>query len=83
MPKVHITKRFERHRIVSPSVCIPGTFRYHDIGRAGYSARVACIRKRDKKWITQAILIDHREPPEMKKKLREKVRYLKKRVMRI
>ena len=80
MPRIDITKNFERHRIAEPSLCIPDSFRTQDIGRPGYSQRVACRSKRTGKWITQSLLISHSEPIEMKRRLRKSASALKSRM---
>jgi hypothetical protein len=82
MPNVDYTERFERHRIVDPQMCRAGSFRTQDVGRSGYSKRVACISKRTGKWITQAFLIGRNEPIEMKRKLRKQISQMKSRMRR-
>lgn len=76
---VDTTERYERHRIVDPSICVPGSFRTHDMGRAGFSKRIACVSKKTGKFITQSMLISHSEPSEMKRKLRAGVSAMKRR----
>jgi hypothetical protein len=71
MPRVDITGNFERHRILDPSDCVPNTFRTAEIGRIGFSKRVACINRHTGKWATQSLLIHKDENPEMKRKLRK------------
>jgi hypothetical protein len=66
----HITKTYERWRIRDPSEFYPNSFRIHDIGRVGYSKRIAGILKKNRKWATQSLLISHAEPPYMKARLR-------------
>jgi hypothetical protein len=58
-------------RIQDPSKFKKGSFRTHDIGRKGYSKRIAGKLKKRGTWATQAILISRKEKPAMKKKLRE------------
>ena len=82
MPEVEMTERYERHRIVNSNVCIPNSFRTHDIGKKGRTKRIACISKITGKWITQSMLISHNEPSEMKRKLRAQVSQLKSRAKR-
>lgn len=55
--KVHITKKYMRYRLRSPSQFIRGSFRTHDFGRVGHSKRIAGRLKRNNLWATQAILI--------------------------
>ena len=74
--KVHFTKRFERHRIKSPSLFKKGSFRTHDIGMKGGSKRIAGVLKSSNKWATQAVLISRKEPRSMKVKLRKTIKYL-------
>ena len=68
--KVHITERFERHRIRDPNDFIEGSFRTHDIGKKGFSKRIAGRLKGTGEWATQSLLISRDEPPAMKKQLR-------------
>jgi len=82
MPRVDTTANFERHRIVEPSACVPNSFRTQDIGRPGFSKRIACISKKTKKWITQSLLIAHAEPREMKRRLRKQASALRSRSKR-
>jgi len=72
----HFTDKFERWRIREPSEFIKGSFRTHDIGRKGFSKRIAGKLKKSGKWATQAILISRAEPEAMKKKLRQKAQYM-------
>lgn len=74
--RTHITKQFERHRIRDPGEFKPSSFRYHDIGKKGYSARIAGRLKRNG-WATQSLLISHREPMSMKRKLRKQARRMR------
>lgn len=55
--KVHLTRQHARYRIRSPSKFIKGSFRTHDIGRAGHSKRIAGKLKDTGEWATQSILI--------------------------
>ena len=68
--KVHVTERFERHRIRDPNDFIEGSFRTHDIGKRGFSKRIAGRLKSTGEWATQSLLISRDEPPAMKKQLR-------------
>ena len=68
---VEITDRFERWRIRHPALFIPSSFRTHDIGRIGYSKRIAGRLRSNGNWATQSILISHSEPPAMKRRLRQ------------
>lgn len=74
--KPHVTAHYERWRIRSPKAFKAGSFRTHDIGRKGYSKRVAGKLNRSGKWATQSLLISHSEPPAMKAKLREEAAYI-------
>jgi hypothetical protein len=74
--KRHLTTKYERWRIREPSDFKYGTFRTQDIGKKGFSKRVAGMLKSTGEWDTQAILIDHNEPESMKKTLRKGVRDL-------
>lgn len=77
--KVHKTRRYERHRIRSPKQFKKGSFRTHDIGRKGYSKRIAGRLKSNDKWATQSLLVSHKESPKMKRELRQKAEYMRKR----
>lgn len=68
--KPHVTAHYERWRIRSPKAFKAGSFRTHDIGRKGYSKRVAGKLSRTGKWATQSLLISHMEPAPMKARLR-------------
>lgn len=74
--KAHMTKDYERWRVKSPSAFIPGSFRTHDFGRAGYSKRIAGRLRGTGKWATQSILISHREPAHVKAMLRASAKRL-------
>lgn len=67
--KVHKTRRFDRLRVREPSVFIKGSFRTHDIGRKGFSKRIAGRLKSTGRWATQSILVSHDEPVRMKQRL--------------
>jgi len=82
MPEVEMTEDFERHRVADPEMCMAGSFRTQDIGRPGYSKRVACINVKTGKWMTQSFLVAHVEHPEMKKKLRRQASALRSRLRR-
>lgn len=69
--KAHITKRYERWRIRNPDKFKKRSFRTHDIGRKGYSKRIAGQLKKTGKWATQSLLISRNEPEYKKKKLRK------------
>ncbi len=71
---VDITARYERWRIRHPNEFIKGSFRTHDIGRVGFSKRIAGRLKKTGKWATQSLLISHAEPPAMIQKLRAEAR---------
>lgn len=74
---VHITDRYERWRIRDPSEFDASTFRTHDIGRKGYSKRIAGVLKYNGgKWATQSLLISHDEPEHVKRKLRQQALYM-------
>lgn len=68
--KPHMTANYERWRIRSPKAFKAGSFRTHDIGRKGYSKRVAGRLSRTGKWATQSLLISRSESPRMVEKLR-------------
>lgn len=75
---IHITKNYERWRIREPDEFEEGSFRTHDIGREGYSKRIAGILKDTGKWATQSLLISYDETPVMKRKLRKTAMYMRK-----
>ena len=56
--KVHLTKKYARFRVRNPLSFIKSSFRTQDIGRKGHSKRIAGILKANKRWVTQAILIN-------------------------
>ena len=68
--KVHYTENYERHRILEPRFFVRGSLRTHDIGRRGYSKRIAGRLKMNRRWATQSLLISRKEPPKMKYYLR-------------
>jgi hypothetical protein len=82
MPRVDYTANFERHRIADPHICHAGSFRTQDIGRTGYSKRIACVRASTGKWITQSLLIHNDEPLAMKRKLRKQASQMRSRFLR-
>jgi hypothetical protein len=73
--KPHVTAQYERWRVRNPKQFMPASFRTQDIGRKGYSKRIAG-KLRSGKWATQSLLISHRETPVMKEKLREEAAYI-------
>lgn len=80
MPKIHKTKRFIRIRILDPKLFRKSSLRTHDIGRKGFSKRIAGKLKKTGEWQTQAILISRDESPSMKKKLRKQAMDLRRRL---
>jgi hypothetical protein len=80
---VEYTEKFERHRIIDPSYIKKSSFRTHDIGKKGFSKRIAGQLKGTNKWVTQSLLISVDEPQTMKKKLRDDARRLKKRMQEV
>lgn len=80
--KPHITKQYERWRIREPSEFRKGSFRTHDIGRKGWSKRIAGRLKKGNEWATQAILISRKEPYWVKFSVRQGVKGLLKRTAR-
>lgn len=67
---VRMTKRYERWQIRSPKDFIKRSFRTHDIGRKGFSKRIAGKLKSTGKWGTQSLLISKVESEPMKRQLR-------------
>jgi hypothetical protein len=65
----HITENYIRVRVRPPESFIKGSIRTHDIGRKGYSKRLAGRTKKTGKWATQAFLIARNEPLATKKKI--------------
>lgn len=72
--KPHMTERYERWRIRDPREFDQRTFRTHDIGRPGYSKRIAGRLNKTGRWATQALLIAHNEPAYKKKQMRKNVK---------
>ena len=79
---IEITKRYERYRIRHPREFIKRSFRTHDIGKRGYSKRIAGRLKSTRKWATQSLLISHEEPEYMKQKLRAQATIMRTRLGR-
>jgi hypothetical protein len=75
---VDYTKQYERHRILPPGKFKKTSFRTHDIGKKGFSKRIAGQIKGTNKWMTQSLLISRAEPATMKRKLRKEAKYLRK-----
>lgn len=75
-----ITENYEQIRIIDPSEFQPDSFRTHDIGKKGYSKRIAGRLKSTGKWATQSMLISLDESETMKRKLREDAATMRKRV---
>jgi hypothetical protein len=69
--RAEFTANFERWRVRDPSIFLPFSFRTHDVGRQGFSKRIAGKLRSTGKWATQSILIANAEPIAMKRKLRE------------
>lgn len=65
----HITEKYVRVRVRPPESFIKGSIRTHDIGRKGYSKRLAGRMKKTGKWATQEFLIARNEPLVVKKKI--------------
>ena len=61
MKKPHLTKRFARYRIKSPSLFIKSSFRTQDIGKPDHSLRIAGRLKKTGNWATQAVLISRKD----------------------
>jgi len=78
--KVHKTERFDRYRVREPEEFEKSSFRTHDIGRPGFSKRVAGQLKSSGKWQTQSFLVSRKEPAKRKMKLLKSVRMEKKRI---
>jgi hypothetical protein len=70
--KVHLTKRYARYRIMSPSLFEKSSFKTHDIGRKGHSKRITGILKSDGKWATQSVLVARED---YEKGVRVKIKY--------
>lgn len=53
--------KYYRVRVRSPSSFKKGSFRTHDMGRAGHSKRIAGKLKRSGRWATQAYLLSKQD----------------------
>lgn len=77
------TENYERIRINNPDMFEPESFRTHDIGRKGFSKRIAGRLKSTGKWATQSLLISLNETEQTKRKLRDDAFQMKKRSKRL
>lgn len=71
--KPEITENYIRFRIEMPDKFKKGSFRTDDIGRVGYTKRIAGIKKYSGKWATQSFLISKKESPKKYDQLVENI----------
>jgi len=58
---IDVTGKYIRIRVRPPTAFKTGSFRTHEIGRAGHSKRIAGISRKTGKWQTQAFLINKKD----------------------
>lgn len=67
--KIRATEDYVRIEMRDPDIFIRGTLRTHDIGRVGFSKRIAGRVRKTGEWETQSFLVSRNEPDERAKKL--------------
>jgi hypothetical protein len=73
--KADVTEKYVRVRMRDPDKFIRGSIRTHDIGREGFSKRLAGKLKSTGEWATQSWLISREEPKQRAEKLLEAIEY--------
>jgi len=66
MPEIRRTEKYLRIGVRDTSDFFESSLRTHDIGKKGFSKRIAGRLKATGKWGTQSFLVSHDESPEMK-----------------
>lgn len=69
------TEKYVRIQMRDPINFRKDSFRTHDIGREGYSKRIAGIDKKTGDWKTQSWLISRKEPKKRAKELLKDIEY--------